>query len=675
VNDPDDIEVVDLRQLVDTIPRQRELLPPSELNDRPRGAARHRARRPWLRALVGGLAVFGIGWAVLAVVSLVSLRADVPGTRDALLDARAVLNDGDVGSATDLFDAAAGDLQDIADRVSSPVVAPVRLIPHYRRTLDAVGDLGRAGGLAASAAAKVTSALAEGEGGLGALTPRDGRIPVQRIAELGPVLEAASADVVTALEMARAVPATGVDEAVAEGRAEFIDIMEPTAEQLALGVEITQVLPAVFGADEPRRYVVMASNPTEARGTGGFFGAYVVMDAVEGELSFGRVGETLDLPVPADGSVVEWVDPSLQERWEIYGGSTRIRSINMTPDFPSAATMIERYWAAVLGEEVDGVIAVDPYAFEAMLEVNGPIELPGLGEIGSEDVVEFVSYSAYSLIGNPIERKRLIGNVAASTLQGFLDGPGDVTPSDVLDALGRMARRDSLLIHSARPAEQALLERTGLAGELDHGDGDMLAVILNSGSGSKIDYFLDRTVRYDVTMGDGGRVDTIIRAGFVNNAPASGELAYMIGPPDTPVDFVAGDNVGYVSVYGAPGTTFHEIPDIGYGDYETTESVELGYPVASTWMLIPSMRSRELIYSATTPEAWEQDGEDRVYRLRYVHQVTVRSTELQVQIRIPDGFEPVDLPEDVAVADGHVTIVEQPRSDLDLEVRFRPAGP
>ena len=222
MNDPDDIEVVDLRQLVDTIPRQRELLPPSELNDRPRGAARHRARRPWLRALVGGLAVFGIGWAVLAVVSLVSLRADVPGTRDALLDARAVLNDGDVGSATDLFDAAAGDLQDIADRVSSPVVAPVRLIPHYRRTLDAVGDLGRAGGLAASAAAKVTSALAEGEGGLGALTPRDGRIPVQRIAELGPVLEAASADVVTALEMARAVPATGVDEAVAEGRAEFI---------------------------------------------------------------------------------------------------------------------------------------------------------------------------------------------------------------------------------------------------------------------------------------------------------------------------------------------------------------------------------------------------------------------------------------------------------------------
>ena len=92
-------------------------------------------------------------------------------------------------------------------------------------------------------------------------------------------------------------------------------------------------------------------------------------------------------------------------------------------------------------------------------------------------------------------------------------------------------------------------------------------------------------------------------------------------------------------------------------------------------MLIPSMRSRELIYSATTPEAWEQDGEDRVYRLRYVHQVTVRPTELQVQIRIPDGFEPVDLPEDVAVADGHVTIVEQPRSDLDLEVRFRPAGP
>ncbi|WP_108666741.1 DUF4012 domain-containing protein [Euzebya rosea] len=670
MSEQDDIEVIDLRQRVETLPRQTRLVPPTERDGR--GSVGRSPRRRWAGAVVGALLVVGLAWAGVAALTLLRIRGDVGDTRTALLDARSVLTAGEVERAAELFGIAAADLRDLPDRVTGPAVWPARLVPTYNRTLDAVAELGRAGGLAAAAAGQVAEVLAEGEGGLGALTPRDGRVPVDRIAALTPMLEAAAADVGTALQMARDVPTTGVDDAVVEGRREFIEVLEPTADQLALGAEVTEVLPRIFGADGPRRYVVMASNPTEARGTGGFFGGYTVMEADNGELSFGPVGETLDLPVPPDPSVVEWVDPSLEERWALYGGSTRIRSINMTPDFPSAAGMVENYWASVLGDPVDGVIAVDPFAFEAMLEINGPIQVGDLGEVSSTEVVEFVSHSAYSLIGNPIERKRLIGNVAAQTLQGFLDGPGDVTPAAVLDALGSMTARDSLLIHSVHPDEQALLEEANLAGKLEAGPGDMLAIILNSGSGSKIDYFLDRTVRYDVALEDDGVATGVVSAGFVNTAPTSGELAYMIGPPDTPVDFGAGDNVTYVSVYTAPGTTFFETPDIGYADLPTSSSIELGFPVASTWMLIPSGQSRELIYSWSTPGAWTEEGDEVVYALRYIHQTAVRQTEVEVRVAVPDGMDAVDLPPGAEVVDGEVILTLEPQSDVDLEVRFAP---
>ena len=663
-----DLEVIDLAAQVDSLPEKITLVPPGERTSR-RSVTGERTRWP-LAALIA-VVVLTVAWAGVAVVTVLGIRSDVVGTRDVLLQARDVLTDGDVDGAAVLFDDAARALGSLPDRVDSPLVWPVRLIPTYRRSLDAVAELGRAGQQASSAAGQIAESLGDGQGGLGALTPRDGRLPLDAIAALTPVLRAAADDVEDALARAESVPTTGVDDSIVDGRAEFIEILQPTADQLRTGVDITEVLPAMFGAEGPRRYIVMASNPTEARGTGGFFGAYTVMEAIDGEMSFGPVGETLDLPVPPDPSVVEWVDPSLEARWDVYGGSTRVRSINMTPDFPSAATMLERYWSAVMGQDVDGVIAVDPFAFEAMLEINGPIELAEFGEITAEEVVEFVSYSAYALIESPIERKTLIGNVATSSLLGFLEGPEDVTPGQVLDVLGRMAQRDSLLMHSVHPDEQALLEEARLAGKFDGGDGDLLAVVLNSGSGSKIDYFLERSIRYDVTLEDDGSANGIVAAGFVNNAPSSGELTYMIGPP-LGVDFSAGENLLLSSVYCAPGCAFFETPDIGYADLPTSQTVELGYPVASTWMLIPSMQARELIYSYSTPTAWEFDGDDMVYSLRYIHQTAVRPTDVEIHLAIPDGMEPAELPESAVVEDDTVIIGFSAQQDTDIRVRLSP---
>ena len=666
-----DLEVIDLLEQVQA--SDDELAASSRRPRKPRPGPTVPPPRPrWVLALVV-VGVLLIAWGAVAAVTVLGMRDDVAVARQALVDGQQRLVAGDAEAATEAFASAAEDLEDLSTRVSSPLVWPVRAIPPYRRSLDAVGGLGRAGAIASDAAADVAAHLASEDGAFGSLTPVDGRLPLEAIAELGPLLGEAADNATTALEIARAVPVQGVDPAIVEGRVELIEELAPAAEALALGADLTEVLPAMFGADGPRRYVVLAANPAEARAGGGFLGAFSVLTVDDGQMTFSTVRETQELPIPADGAV-PWPDPSLEARYDLYGGSSRIRSMNMTPDFPAAASTLESYWRTVMGEELDGVISVDPFAYEALLTLSGSLELEGFGEIPADEVVDFVTYSAYSLIRDSEVRKRLIGEVAIQALSTFLGGAGDVEPGQVLDAFGDMTRRNNLMIHATDPAVQETLVQTGLAGELTHNDGDLLAVFTNSGSGSKIDYYLDRFVRYDVELLDDGAVSGTVSAGFNNNAPTSGELTYMIGPPNPEVTFEAGDNILLTSVYCAPGCEFVEVPDAGYEDRPTTRGVELGFSVASTWLRLPSMRSNELVYSYVAPGAWTDDGEDRVYRLRYAHQTAIRSTNVEVHVAVPDGYTASALPDDAEVVDGEVVVRFDSLASRDLRVRFTPAG-
>ncbi|MEE8603226.1 DUF4012 domain-containing protein [Euzebya tangerina] len=636
------------------------------------GQRSSRRRRPWgWVAALGALILAALGvWGWLAYDELTGVRDGVTAARSDLIAARDALTAGELPAAEARFASASQRLAEVPDALSGPTVAPVRLIATYRRTLDAVGDLALAATLVSDAGGAVTAQLDAGDGGLGALAPTDGRIPVDALADLAPVLEEAAEDVAAAQAIVLDVPSSGIDAQVRDARAEFLALLEPAEGQLRTASGVAEVLPALFGAEGPRRYLVVASNPTEARGTGGFFGAYLLMDADDGQLSFTPTTDLYELPSLPRGTL-EWPDESLEERYDIYGGSGFLPNINMTPDFPSAATLLENYFRESQDSTLDGVLAIDPFAFESLLRISGPVELEGLGQIDADNVVEFVSHGAYSELTDPDERKRLIGAVAQASLQGFLANPGGTSASVVISSLAEMVARQSLLVYASDSEEQAIITELGLAGRLSDGDtGDFLGIFLNSGASYKIDYFLQRTVDYDVVLGPDGVAVSTLLTGFDNQAVLEGEPGYMIGFGDPPLD--VGDALSFISVYCAPGCDFFEVPDNGFEGLETEEGIELGHPVRSTWMLTPAGQSRQLAWSYQTPDAWTSRGADRVYTLRYRHQTTIRPVELHVTVAIPDGFEASELPEGASVEDGAVDLRLDATRDLDLQIVFSP---
>lgn len=650
--------VVDVRALVEGQHEPRESR---------RVVATHRPRR-WRWVLLGVALVAGI-WGGLVAVSVLGARDDALAAGDALAEARVALFDLDLERAGAQLDTTLELLGRADGRLHAPPVAAARVLPFAARNLEVTSEIVGASIDVASAGRSVVTAVQALPQGSRSLLPAGGVLPAAALTELVAPLADAAQTLASAVERVEQTPAEGVLGEIHDAREAFLADAAPAAQQLDVLAEVVRGLPAMLGADGPRRYFVGASNPTEPRGTGGYIGAFTILELDQGRPAFGATMSTLDLPtVPA--SEVEAADPSLAARYDRYGGAGFWPNINMTPDFPSAATAIERLYEEIEGVTLDGVMVLDPYAFQELLALTGPVDVPGHGEVTADAVVDFVSNGAYDVITDPEQRKRLVGEVATAAFASLLRGAGALEPGAVVDALGRMASDQSLLVHATDPQVQASLVAAGVTGALPDVAGDLVAVTLNSGSASKVDYYLERTLRYDVELEEDGAVVGTLVAAFANHAPTQGQPRYVIGPNSTALE--AGDSLNLVSSYCTAACEFLQLPGVGFDGNETEQELELGHPVASTWLLVPAGQEQELLWTQVVPDGWASVGADRVYRLTYLHQTAIRPTRLAVTVQLPPGFEPAELPEGFTAEGDHVSFDGVVDGDRTFEIRLTP---
>lgn len=553
-----------------------------------------------------------------------SARSELETARADAVTARAALSDLDVDAAAAAFADSAAGFSSGYERLSGPVLRGAAVLPVVGDDVAAARTLAWAGAEVAEAGQAVADAVVD-LGGLDAFRPTDGRLPVTAVAALAEPAAAADAGLRGAVSAVEDLDAEGLVGPVAAARDEFLAESVEAQELVDHAARITAVLPALLGADEPRRYLFAAQNPAELRGTGGFMGAYAVLEIDDGRLDFSDF-----IPVQALTSLhvseVAAPNPDFAARYDRFGGAGFWQAINFTPDFPSAATAIEQLWEATEGTAVDGVIAVDPLAFEALLAVSGPVAVPGFGEVGAERVVEVVANEAYGAFDDQDVRKEVLGGIAAGALEGALSG-GDLGPLQGAEALLAAARGGHLKMHASAPDEQRLLEDFGLAGALGDPPGDYLSVVVNSGSFTKLDYYTERHVTYHVQLHADGSADGEVRVQFRNEAPTEGLPKRVIGP-GYHNRLEVGENRSYVSVLCDVGCRITQDEDLVIEE-------ELGHGVASRFVTVKSGETAAVPVRWHAPDAWDPDSEE--YRLTYVAQPTIRPTTLSVTIDGPPG--------------------------------------
>ena len=355
------------------------------------------------------------------------------------------------------------------------------------------------------------------------LRPSGDTVAVGRLRTIAPTVHSAA----TALSMV----STRIDQVeqswmlppVASGFDELRAQLADVSSTLDSVDQAARLVPAMLGADGPRHYLVAFQNNAEARGTGGLLGLYAVVTADHGKLRIDKLGSNTGLrsssTLPVD------LGEPFRNRW---GDDPALwPNSNMDPHFPYAARIWLALWARQTGQHLDGVIATDPVALSYVLEATGPIRL-STGEIlSSGNAVALTLSQVYARFPDSNDRRdAYMREVAQQVMGTLLSGRGDTEA--LLRGLSRAAGERRMLVYSSHRDEERQLAGTPLGGTLPDGDGPYAFVVVNNAAGSKMDYYLTRSVRYSSNDCTAGRRRSRIEITFGNTAPDDAKLPHYV---------------------------------------------------------------------------------------------------------------------------------------------------
>ena len=360
-----------------------------------------------------------------------------------------------------------------------------------------------------------------------------------------------------------------------------------------------RVLPSMLGGHEPRRYLVVFQNTAEARGTGGLPGAFATLTVQEGQLSFEEFGTD---------TMLSEVEPPLDlgaEFTALYGHMDPVATwanSNVSPHFPNAARIWASTWRAYRGQTLDGAIALDPSALARLLRATGPGEMPDGTELSAGNALDLAERTGYARYPDSGQRKAFLLDVArtaANRLVDALDDPQRLP--DLVMAGYDMVREERLKVWSARHDEQALLEEHPLSGTLPAKPGPFAGLVINNAAGGKLDYYLERDLRWTPGRCTADGRSVTARITLTNNASASGLPPYVTQRGDKPPYRTRpGDNRLLVSYYASSGARLDRVTVDGR-PARTGSGYERGHPVYTLDVELPAGSSRTLTFRLWEP--------------------------------------------------------------------------
>ncbi|HAZ28739.1 MAG TPA: hypothetical protein DCY48_03120 [Candidatus Magasanikbacteria bacterium] len=304
--------------------------------------------------------------------------------------------------------------------------------------------------------------------------------------------------------------------------------------------DLLDVVTTMIGSDDFHRYLVMFQNHHELRPTGGFLGAFAVVDVQKGKVLRMEVpgGGTYDL----QGQLSEYVKPPLplqviNKRWEF-------QDANWFPDFPASAEKMEWFYQHGRGSTVDGVIAINASVLERLLAVLGPIE-------NSDYALSLDVNTALSALQEEVQvgydrEKNQPKAVIAALLDQFLSEVREVPPDQVIALLFQLyeaLEHKEIQLYANDPATEDTLRTFGWTGDIwqTRTEQDYLMVVNTNLLGSKTDAKVSQHIEHHAAVApDGSVIDTVIVRR--EHHGESGEQFYGV------------NNVNYVRVYVPEGS-------------------------------------------------------------------------------------------------------------------------
>lgn len=580
--------------------------------------------------------------------------ADLRPAREALADA-----DEELANALARSD---GPLWSLAHRV--PMVGrTTRSVRGIVELADAAVDLGVNG------LAEVEPLFADG---LDLVDERTGAIEVDTLAQLGGALDAMDVGVLEAAAgRLRDLPTDAVPATVREARAETLDLADRALRAVAGARDGFALAPALLGADGPQRYLLAMQTSGELRGTGGLMGFYAELTVEDGRFVIGRPGvyDALDdiqgdemlgpigsLGAGARGEPVDRPEV-FAERYDHVAAASFFSNVNVDPDLPTTAPIALRLYQRQTGQQLDGVIAMDPVGLQALMTVVGSFEVAGEAVEGLPSTVEpaeladLVLTDIYGVLGfeRSRERKRYLQAVGLGAFQKVFSTSWDGLAMARAVADAAAERHVQVYLRAEEPQRTLRELRVGGAMKPLTPGGDLLAVTANNAVGGKQDVHLghrfDGEFALSVGADGGGAREGSLRTTIVNPLPSSGMDTYIIGnclvgtTENQCFEGPPGWNRTWWTIWNPDGAHFSD--PTGSDDFTTMwdGGTIHGHRAFDRFVETPPESEGWFATDLQVPITWEREGDDLVYRLTWWHQAKAIPDVLDLTFTVPDGYE------------------------------------
>nr|WP_133999166.1 DUF4012 domain-containing protein [Streptomyces sp. 846.5] len=381
------------------------------------------------------------------------------------------------------------------------------------------------------------------------LVRRDGGIDLASLVAADPVLQRIETSLTEVRQGLDALPAANGIGGVDDARARLSRVVTGLTGRVAKVRTAVGLLVPALGASGPRSYFLAFQTNAEARGTGGLVGAYGVLTADHGRITVHDLSSDDWLAAPAP---VADLGPAFENRYGAAASSRLLANSNLSAHFPYAAQIWTGLWRRHTGQRLDGAIATDPVGLAQLLQATGPVPLPNGEELTAANTVALTESTAYARYTDTATRKHFLVQVAQAVSEALLHGHRE--PLALLRVVDHLRADGRLRMWSADPRTQGALEGTALSGAVSERPGPYAALVVNNSAGNKLDYYLDRRLRYELGPCARGYRTSTVRIRLTSHAPTSGLPGDITLRSDDPTHaHPPGSTLVWVSLYASVG--------------------------------------------------------------------------------------------------------------------------
>ncbi|MEN8253635.1 MAG: DUF4012 domain-containing protein [Patescibacteria group bacterium] len=293
---------------------------------------------------------------------------------------------------------------------------------------------------------------------------------------------------------------------------------------------IIEKLPDIAGATgERRKYLILFQNDNELRPTGGFLTAYAVIFLEDGVVTPEKSDDIYELDKKFNKKIEI---PEELGRYLTTEKYWNLRDMNTSPDFKESMHQFISNYKEVRGEpsDIDGVIAVDTHLLTGLMDVVGPIEIPGYGTFSSEndercDCPQII-YALSEIITRPTpyireDRKGILGPLMKAILSKIYSSPRIYMANLFTVGLESVSGRH-MQAYFFKEDWQTAIEAINAGGrmEMSAEAEDFVAIVDANLAGAKSNLFISNEVLQEISTPENGKITKTVTVTYKNNRKA-----------------------------------------------------------------------------------------------------------------------------------------------------------